>query len=207
MLLVDSGGQYMGGTTDITRTIVLGPISEEIKKHYTLTAAGMLELTNAKWIYGCTGRNLDILARLRLWKEGVDYKCGTGHGIGYILNVHEGPQNIRWKYTDDMKEAVLEPGMAVSEEPGVYLEGQYGIRIENILLTQNSVENSDGRFMNFENLTFVPLDRAALDVSYMNDAEVAMINRYQKSVCDAVSPYLNEEERNWLLSECKELTK
>ena len=205
--LVDSGGQYLGATTDVTRTISLGALSDAQRKHYTLTALGMLDLAEAQWLYGCTGRNLDILARLRLWKEGIDYKCGTGHGIGYILNVHEGPQNIRWKYTEDMKEAVLEPGMTVSDEPGVYLEGKYGIRIENILLTQNSVENSDGQFMNFENLTFVPLDRAALDVSYMNDDDLAMVNRYQKAVYDAVSSYMTEEERVWLLNECEKLVK
>lgn len=205
--LVDSGGQYMGATTDVTRTISLGALSDAQRKHYTLTALGMLDLAEAQWLYGCTGRNLDILARHRLWKEGIDYKCGTGHGIGFILNVHEGPQNIRWKYTEDMKEAVLEPGMTISDEPGVYLEGQYGIRIENILLAQNSVQNGDGQFMNFENLTFVPLDRAALDATYMNSEDLARVNRYQKSVYEAISPYLNEAEREWLEAECSEITK
>lgn len=205
--LVDSGGQYMGATTDVTRTISLGALTDVQRKHYTLTALGMLDLAEAQWLYGCTGRNLDILARHRLWKEGIDYKCGTGHGIGFILNVHEGPQNIRWKFTEDMREAVLEAGMVVSDEPGVYLEGQYGIRIENVLITQNVVENGDGQFMNFENLTFVPLDRAALDTTYMNDEEVRMINRYQKSVFDTVCPYLNDAERKWLEAECAEISK
>ena len=205
--LVDSGGQYMGATTDVTRTISMGALTDAQRKHYTLTALGMLDLAEAQWLYGCTGRNLDILARHRLWKEGMDYKCGTGHGIGFILNVHEGPQNIRWKFTDDMKEAVLEAGMVISDEPGVYLEGQYGIRIENILLAQNAVENGDGQFMNFENLTFVPLDRAALDTKYMNEDDLACINRYQKSVYEAVSPHLNDAERMWLQAECAEITK
>lgn len=205
--LVDSGGQYMGATTDVTRTISLGALTDAQRKHYTLTALGMLDLAEAQWLYGCTGRNLDILARTRLWKEGIDYKCGTGHGIGFILNVHEGPQGIRWKYTEDMKETVLEAGMTVSDEPGVYLEGQYGIRIENILLTQNTVQNGDGQFMNFENLTFVPLDRAALDASYMNDEDLARVNRYQKTVLEAVGPYLQEEELAWLQAECAEITK
>ena len=205
--LVDSGGQYLGATTDVTRTISLGKLTEEQRKHYTLTACGMLDLAEAQWLYGCTGRNLDILARIRLWRQGIDYKCGTGHGIGYILNVHEGPQNIRWKYTDHMQEVVLEPGMVVSDEPGVYLEGQYGIRIENILVTGNSVNNSDGQFMHFENLTFVPLDRAALSPAYMNSEDLARVNRYQQSVYDAVGPYLTEEERQWLKEECAELTK
>ena len=205
--LVDSGGQYMGATTDVTRTISLGALTDAQRMHYTLTALGMLDMSEAQWLYGCTGRNLDILARIRLWKAGIDYKCGTGHGIGYILNVHEGPQNIRWKYTEGMTEAVLEAGMVVSNEPGVYLQGQYGIRIENILLTRNTVENGDGQFMNFDNLTFVPLDRAALDTSYMNDEDLARVNKYQKSVYDAVSPYLNAEEAKWLAEECAELVK
>ncbi len=203
--LVDSGGQYMGATTDVTRTISVGALSEGQKRHYTKTAAGMLDLSDAQWLYGCTGRNLDILARLRLWKEGIDYKCGTGHGIGYILNVHEGPQNIRWKYTGNMKEAVIEAGMVVSNEPGVYIEGEYGIRIENILLTQNTVCNEYGQFMNFENLTFVPLDRAGLDTKYMSDEDVMRVNAYQKAVFEALSPYLNEKEAKWLENECAPL--
>ena len=145
MLLVDSGGQYLGGTTDMTRTIVLGEISDEIKMHYTLVAVGMLQLTDAKFLYGCTGRNLDILARQPLWNKGIDYKCGTGHGIGYMLNVHEGPQNIRWRYTSGMKEAVIEPGMIVSNEPGVYKENSHGIRIENIMAAENMEKNGDGQ--------------------------------------------------------------
>ena len=205
--LVDSGAQYFGATTDVTRTISLGALTDEQRKHYTLTALGMLDLMEAQWLYGCTGRNLDILARHRLWKEGIDYKCGTGHGIGFILNVHEGPQNIRWKYTEGMNEAVLEPGMVISDEPGVYLEGKYGIRIENILLTKNMVGNSDGQFMAFDNLTYVPLDRAALDTSYMNEEDLARVNRYQKSVYDAVSPRLSREEAQWLKNECAEIFK
>ena len=205
--LVDSGGQYMGATTDVTRTISLGALTENQKKHYTLTALGMLDLADAVWLYGCTGRNLDILARMRLWKDGIDYKCGTGHGIGYILNVHEGPQNLRWKFTGNMSEALLEAGMAVSNEPGVYLQGEYGIRIENILLTKNTIENINGQFMAFDNLTFVPLDRAALDTAYMNSEDLMRVNKYQKSVYDAVSPYLNEEEAAWLAEECAELNK
>jgi len=203
--LVDSGGQYMGATTDVTRTISLGRLTDSQRKHYTLTACGMLDLSAAKWLYGCTGRNLDILARIRLWREGIDYKCGTGHGIGYILNVHEGPQNIRWKYTDNMQEVAIEQGMLVSDEPGVYLEGQYGIRIENILLAQNAENNSDGQFMNFETLTFVPLDREALDVTYMDNTDLKRVNSYQQCVYDKVSPYLTEEERVWLKKECAEI--
>ena len=205
--LVDSGGQYMGATTDVTRTISLGALTDNQKKHYTLTALGMLDLADAVWLYGCTGRNLDILARMRLWKDGIDYKCGTGHGIGYILNVHEGPQNLRWKFTGNMSEALLEAGMAVSNEPGVYLQGEYGIRIENVLLTKNTIENINGQFMAFDNLTFVPLDRAALDTAYMNSEDLERVNKYQKSVYDSVSPFLNEEEAAWLAEECAEIQK
>ncbi len=203
MLLVDSGGQYMGGTTDVTRTIVLGPISDEIKCHYTAVASGMLQLSKAKWLYGCTGRNLDILARQPLWNMGIDYKCGTGHGVGYILNVHEGPQNIRWKFMEGMTEAVLEAGMDVTNEPGVYIEGSHGIRIENVMVAQNDVKNGDGQFMNFDTLTYAPIDLDAIDVKYMTAENRAFLNEYHSQVFAKVSPYLNEEEQEWL----REVTK
>lgn len=205
MLLVDSGGQYMGGTTDVTRTIVLGPISDEIKRHYTATAAGMLQLSAAKWLHGCTGRNLDILARGPLWNLGMDYKCGTGHGVGYILNVHEGPQNIRWRFVEGMTEAVLEAGMDVTNEPGVYVEGSHGIRIENVLVAQNGVKNGDGQFMYFDTLTYVPIDLDAIDVSYMTEQQRYYLNEYHKAVCEKVSPYLDEEQRAWLAQETREV--
>ncbi len=198
MLLVDSGGQYMGGTTDVTRTIVLGPISEEIKCHYTAVASGMLQLTHAKWLYGCTGRNLDILARQPLWNMGIDYKCGTGHGIGYILNVHEGPQNIRWKFVEGMTEAVIEAGMDISNEPGVYIEGSHGIRIENIMVAQNDVKNGDGQFMSFDTLTFAPIDLEAIIPENMTAENRAFLNEYHREVFEKVSPFLNEEECEWL---------
>lgn len=140
MLLVDSGGQYLGGTTDVTRTIVLGPVSQTIKEHYTAVAKGMLQLTDAKFLYGCTGRNLDILARQPMWDQNIDYKCGTGHGVGYILNVHEGPQGIRWRFTGNQKEVPIEAGMDVTNEPGVYIEGSHGIRIENVMVARNGVK-------------------------------------------------------------------
>lgn len=198
MLLVDSGGQYIGGTTDVTRTIVLGKIEDEIKMHFTLVVMGMLQLTEAKFLYGCTGRNLDILARQPLWSRGIDYKCGTGHGIGYMLNVHEGPQNIRWRFTDSMKEAVIESGMIVSNEPGVYIENSHGIRIENILVAKNAEKNEDGQFMRFDTLTFVPIDREAIDVSYMQPIDVERLNRYHALVYEKTQEYLTEEERRWL---------
>ena len=198
MLLVDSGGQYLGGTTDITRTIVLGEISEEIKQHFSAVAAGMMRLTHARFLYGCTGRNLDILARGPLWDLNIDYKCGTGHGIGYILNVHEGPQNIRWKYTEGQKEAALEEGMIVTNEPGVYREGSHGIRTENVLLVQKGEKNGDGQFMHFETLTYVPIDREALDKKYLTERDIQWINEYHEEVYRRLALYMTEEEKEWL---------
>ena len=198
MFLVDSGGQYMGGTTDVTRTIVLGEISDTIKRHFTAVAVGMLRLSDAKFLYGCTGRNLDILARGSLWDMGIDYKCGTGHGIGYILNVHEGPQNIRWRYAEDVKEAVIEEGMVMSNEPGVYKEGSHGIRTENVIVAKNSEKNDDGQFMHFDTLTYVPIDLDGIDISVMQPKDIERLNDYHKKVYDKVSPYLNDEERVWL---------
>ena len=196
MLLVDSGGQYNGGTTDVTRTIILGELTEEEKRCFTLTACSMLNLLNAKFLYGCTGRNLDILARERMWNEGMDYKCGTGHGVGYILNVHEGPQNIRWKA--DTNEAVLEEGMDISDEPGVYKAGKFGIRTENILLVKKGCRTEDGQFMEFENLTMVPIDDKGMDRSIMSEKELSDYIAYQTSVCAALRDYLSDEEYSWV---------
>ena len=198
MLLVDSGGQYLGGTTDVTRTIVLGPITDEIKKHYTAVTTGMLNLTNAKWLYGCTGRNLDILARGPLWNMGIDYKCGTGHGVGYILNVHEGPQNIRWRFAEGMTEAVLEAGMDITNEPGVYIAGSHGIRIENVLVARNGEKNGDGQFMYFDTLTFVPIDREAIDFRYLSAETRCQLNDYHEAVYEKIAPHLTKEEQEWL---------
>lgn len=205
MLLVDSGGQYMGGTTDVTRTIVLGPISDEIKVHYTAVASGMLQLTYAKWLYGCTGRNLDILARQPMWDMGIDYKCGTGHGVGYILNVHEGPQGLRWKYVEGLSEAVLEEGMNVTNEPGIYMEGSHGIRIENVMVVKNDIKNSDGQFMRFETLTYVPIDLDAIVPERMTAENRKRLNAYHQAVYEKVSPYLTEEEREWLREATREV--
>lgn len=205
MLLVDSGGQYLGGTTDVTRTIVLGPVSDEIKKHYTLVAAGMLQLTNAKWLYGCTGRNLDIMARQPVWDIGLDYKCGTGHGVGYILNVHEGPQNMRWRFTDGMVEAVFEAGMDITNEPGIYIEGSHGIRIENVMVACNGEKNEYGQFMYFDTLTYAPIDLEAIDPAYLTDRQREYLNAYHRQVREKVSPYLTLEEQEWLNEATREI--
>lgn len=203
MLLVDSGGQYLGGTTDVTRTIVLGSVAEEQKMHYTLVAGAMLQLTAARWLYGCTGRNLDILARQRLWNIGLDYQCGTGHGVGYILNVHEGPQNLRWKFVGGLEEVPFEEGMDITNEPGVYIQDSHGIRIENVMVAKNDVKNEYGQFMHFETLTWVPVDMDAIDEKYLTEEQRVLLYDYQKQVYDKVSPYLTEEEAQWLRRETK----
>lgn len=201
MLLVDSGGQYLGGTTDVTRTIVLGPVSEEIKRHYTAVAEGMLQMTAARWLYGCTGRNLDILARKPLWDMGLDYKCGTGHGVGYLLNVHEGPQALRWRYAEGAGEAVLTHGMDVTNEPGVYVEGSHGIRIENVLVVKKDEKNEYGQFMHFDTLTWVPLDPEGIEEALLSPEGRRLYKAYQHKVYEKLLPYLNEEEAKWLLKE------
>lgn len=205
MLLVDSGGQYLGGTTDVTRTIVLGPITEEEKKHFTAVAMGMLQLTDAKFLYGCSGRNLDILARQPMWDQNIDYKCGTGHGVGYILNVHEGPQGLRWKFVENQKEVVLEAGMDVTNEPGVYIEGSHGIRTENVMVVKNGTKNGDGQFMYFDTLTFAPIDLDAIDTSLMQPKDIERLNRYHAQVREKITPYLNEEEAAWLAEATREV--
>lgn len=206
LLLVDSGGQYYEGTTDITRTFVLGFIEEEWKKHFTLVVKSMLNLANAKFLYGCTGLNLDILARGPLWNLGIDYRCGTGHGVGYLLNVHEAPNGFRWKYVPERNDqAILEAGMVTTDEPGVYIEGSHGIRIENELICKKAEENEYGQFMNFEMLTYVPIDLDGIDKQYLNSTDIEQLNRYHQMVYEKVSPYLNSEEREWLQSYTREI--
>jgi len=197
-LLVDSGGQYYHGTTDITRTFALGSLTAEEIKAFTLTAVSMLRLMNAKFIKGCSGENLDIMAREPMWKEGWDYKCGTGHGVGHVLNVHEGPHNIRWKINYEHPTAVLQPGMIVTDEPGVYREGKFGVRTENELLVVPYQQTPDGTFFQFENLTFIPIDLDAIDTRYMTAEDVQMLNDYHKCVYERIAPLVSEEVRQWL---------
>lgn len=198
-LLVDSGGQYYRGTTDITRTIALGKTSAEFKKHFTLTLKGMLNLTNAKFLKGCTGFNLDILARQPLWEEGIDYRCGTGHGIGYLLNVHESPNGFRWKHNPGHNDlCVIEEGMVTSNEPGVYIDGKYGIRIENEIVCVKDYENEYGIFLKFDTLTYVPIDLELIDKSYLSDIDIQRLNDYHKAVYENLSPFMNDDERKKL---------
>ena len=197
--LVDSGGQYDGGTTDVTRTLAIGEIEDVKKKHFTRVAAGMLALQNAVFLKGCGGRNLDILARGPVWELDMDYKCGTGHGVGYMLNVHEGPAAIRWKSRIPGSDHPLEAGMLLSDEPGVYVAGSHGIRIENILLCVRKTENADGEFLRFMPLTWVPLDRDAIDKKYLEPKELKWLNEYHAKVREKLMPFMeNEDERVWL---------
>ena len=204
-LLVDSGGQYMGATTDITRTIVLGPISDEQKKHFTAVLKAVISLASIKFLKGINGANLDILARGPIWSLGIDYRHGTGHGIGAYLNVHEGPQNIRYKIRSEEDAVEFEPGMITSDEPGIYIEGSHGIRTENELLCVPYVENEWGTFYGFETLTLVPIDRDAIDTEMLNSDEIKWINDYHKTVYEKISPYLTEGEKIWLKNVTTEL--
>lgn len=198
-LLVDSGGHYLEGTTDITRTFALGELSHEQKKHFTAVCRSNLNLANAKFLYGCSGINLDILARGPLWDMGIDYRCGTGHGVGHILNVHEGPNGFRWKVVQERNDSgKLEAGMITTDEPGVYLEGAYGIRLENELICVKDEKNEYGQFMKFENITYVPMDLDAILPEEMTFREKQELNEYHQMVYEKISPYLNEEERIWL---------
>lgn len=197
-LLVDSGGQYIGATTDVTRTVVMGNVTEEQKRDFTLVCKAMLNLQNTRFMAGCTGRNLDIIARSPLWKFGMDYKCGTGHGVGCFLNVHEGPQSIRWRYVQGENETVLEPGMTITDEPGVYKEGKYGIRTENTLLVVKDKDTTDGSFLSFMPLTYVPIDVRAIDLEYMEPTDVEQLNAYHAAVYEKISPYLEDDVKNWL---------
>ena len=198
-LLIDSGGHYYEGTTDITRTFVLGTISDEMKQHFTAVCRSNMKLANAKFLYGACGLNLDILARGPLWDMGIDYKCGTGHGVGYILNVHEGPNGFRWKIVPERHDSgVLEEGMITTDEPGVYLEGKYGIRTENELVCRKAEKNEYGQFMEFENITYAPIDLDGIDPEQMSPREKQMLNDYHKKVYEVLSPYMTEEENEWL---------
>lgn len=207
-LLVDCGGQYLEGTTDITRTFVLGELTKEQKKHFTAVVCGMLRLQNARFLYGCNGFNLDILARGAVWELGIDYQCGTGHGVGSYLNVHEGPNGFRWKRNPAMNhDWIFEEGMITTDEPGVYIEGSHGIRIENELLCVKDVQNEWGQFMRFETLTYAPIDLDGIDVTYMQEKDVELLNTYHKAVYENLLPYLTEEEQLWLKSVTRPIKK
>lgn len=206
-LLLDTGGQYLEGTTDITRTILLGgKATAEQKKYYTAVLRGNLNLCGAKFMYGCSGVALDYAARQPLWEMGCDFNHGTGHGVGYLLNVHESPNAFRYKILKGPgQNAVLEEGMITSDEPGIYLAGKYGIRLENLILCVKREKNEFGQFMGFEPLTLVPFDRDAIDVEQMSEKEKTLLNEYHQKVFETIGPLLSKEEREWLMDACAPL--
>lgn len=199
MLLVDSGGHYYEGTTDITRTYVLGELSDEWKTHYTAVVRAMIDLSMAKFLQGCCGYNLDILARQPIWDLGLDFKCGTGHGVGYLLSVHEGPTGFRWKIAPAKHEThPFEEGMVLTDEPGIYIEGSHGIRVENQLVVRKDEKNINGQFMVFENITMSPIDLDGINPELMTKKELEYLNTYHQNVYEVIGPHLTEEEREWL---------
>lgn len=197
LFLMDTGGNYMEGSTDITRTYAIGHISDKLKRDYTNVLRGNLALANAKFIYGCSGKNVDILARQYLWNAGQDYNHGTGHGVGYLLSVHEASGRIIWRGTGE-QDWPLEDGMVITDEPGLYVENSHGIRLENELLVRKDVSNDYGQFMNFEIITYAPFDLDAIEISLLRDDEKEILNKYHQSVYDVISPHLTDEERKWL---------
>lgn len=207
-VLIDTGGQYLEGTTDITRTIALGEPTVEQKAHYTAVLKGNLNLAAMKFPYECTGLNLDAIARKPLWELGLDYNHGTGHGVGYFLNVHEGPNAFRQRaVTGRENDTHFEEGMVTSDEPGVYLEGKYGIRLENLIMSQKAEKSGNQQFMCFEVLTLVPFDLRAVDVTMLTIPERDYLNAYHKRVFDTISPYLNAEETAWLANATRAITR
>ncbi len=201
MLLIDSGGHYLNGSTDITRTLVLGPITEEERRNFTLVLKSSIALISARFLKGAAGANLDILAREPLWREGIDYKCGTGHGVGFYLNVHEGPQNM----SQNLRSIPFEPGMNITIEPGVYIEGKYGIRTENDVVVVPWKTTGHGEFYGFGLLSFVPIDVNGIDPSLLTDEEIEWINRYHLECRKRLMPRLSQEEQDWLTRYTREV--
>ncbi len=199
MILCDTGGQYLEGTTDITRTVVLGEITDEEKEMFTRVLKGALSLSAAVFMEGACGLNLDYLARAALWELGLDYRHGTGHGVGYCLNVHEGPNSFHWKKTPTRRgDTVLQAGMLTSNEPGYYKDNAYGIRHENLMLTHRAQKTDYGQFMSFEVVTLVPFDLDGIIPEMLTEKERSTLNAYHKKVYDTISPYLEGSEKTWL---------
>lgn len=208
LLLVDSGGQYLEGTTDITRTYALGPLTEKEKEYYTIVAAAMMKVSTMKFLHGCRGINLDYTIREAFWKRGLDFAHGTGHGVGYLSNVHERPNGLRWKVVPERQDsAVIEPGMICSDEPGLYFAGDFGTRTENLILCVEDEKNEYGQFLKFEFLTKAPIDLEALDTRFMDDADIERLNTYHKDVYETISPYMNDEEKEWLKHVTREISR
>ncbi|MCD8084165.1 MAG: aminopeptidase P family protein [Clostridiales bacterium] len=199
LYLVDSGGQYLEGTTDITRTFALGPVTEEERFHYTLVLISMLRLGQVRFLRGASGLTLDFAAREPLWKYGLDFNHGTGHGVGYLLNVHERPVRICFRTGSGQQDNMsFEPGMVCSDEPGIYIEGRHGIRTENLVYCLEDGETEYGQFLRFEYLTLVPIDLEPLDVSLMEPRDIVALNEYHEKVFEKIAPHLTDEEAEWL---------
>ncbi len=200
LLLIDSGANYLDGTTDITRTFAIGKVTEEMKKDFTLTLKSVIGLSTAKFLKGTVGKQLDMFARNIMWKNGQDYKSGTGHGIGHFLSVHEGPQSVSPK-----AEYVFEEGMLVTNEPGVYKANKYGIRLENTIVSKFVETNEDGTFLGFETISFFPMDLECINKDLMEQWEIDWLNDYHKETYDKLSKFLNEEEKAWLKNETRSI--
>lgn len=200
MILCDTGGHYLEGSTDITRTIVLGELTEEEKTHFTTVLCGMLNLADVRFLYGCTGMSLDYAAREPFWRQNLNFNHGTGHGVGYLGNIHEPPARFFWRMPAGTPQTIpaLEPGMVITDEPGIYIENSHGIRTENELLVTKGEANEYGRFLHFETLTFVPIDLDAVKPELMTEKERKLLNEYHKQVREKLSSYLTKEEREWL---------
>ncbi len=203
--LADTGGHYRDGTTDVTRTVALGSVTEEEKRYYTIALRGHLALGAARFLYGVCGQNLDVLAREPLWENGLDYNHGTGHGVGFLLGVHEGPQRFQWRIPMNATSIPLEEGMIISNEPGIYLEGRFGIRHENLVLCRKGEQNGYGQFMYLEPLTMVPFDRDAILPELMTDKELQWLNDYHSKVYETLRPHFEGEELQWLQEATKEI--
>lgn len=199
LLLIDSGGHYYEGTTDTTRTLVLGPISKQQKRDFTLALKGLIALSSLHFLEGCSGQNLDVLARYHLWNFNIDYQCGTGHGVGYLLNVHEGPNGFRWNKVKERDDSgVFVTNMVTTIEPGVYINKEYGIRHENNVVTVLDIHNEYGQFLKFDTLTLVPFDVNGIDANYLSLQEKNFINEYNDHVRECLKSYLDEEDNKWL---------
>ena len=205
LFLVDSGGQYLEGTTDITRTFALGPLTSEEKAHFALVLRCMLNLMYARFPEGADGHHLDVLARQPLWEQGLDFLHGTGHGVGHLLNVHEGPNRFSWKTGKSDPPVPLVPGMVTTDEPGLYITGKHGIRLENELLCREGLETDYGRFLCFESLTLVPIDLDAVDPALLNETDRQRLNAYHRRVYETLAPELSKEEQEWLESYTREI--
>ena len=197
--LNDTGGGYFTGSTDITRTFVLGSVDAQMKKYFTAVVRAMMRLSRARFLYGCYGYNLDVLARGPIWDLDLDFQCGTGHGVGYLGNIHEPPTGFRWYVVPSKNEHhKLEEGMVMTDEPGIYEDGKFGIRIENEFIVQKGTKNKYGQFMYLETITFAPIDLDGIDPEEMSKDEIAWLNNYHKDVYEKIGPHLTEEEREWL---------